>query len=136
MTHLSQKGLVNGMNKFSGYAAVALAGVVTAWLVEIYGARQGLALFGTTVILSGLMLAILMIKETRPWALAHVPCDSAQGTQPLPPSLGQAFLYASWQNRSLLALIQADLVEKFTDALVRWVRWLWACWHNGRKHLI
>ncbi len=128
MTHLSQKGLVNGMNEFSGYAAVALAGVVTAWLVEVYGARQGLALFGTVVILAGLILAILMIKETRPWALAHtstslsagVPFDSAQGTQPPPPSLGQAFLYASWQNRNLLALNQAGLVEKFTDALV-WI---------------
>jgi MFS family permease len=128
MTHLSQKGLVNGMNEFSGYAAVALAGVVTAWLVEVYGARQGLALFGTVVILAGLILAILMIKETRPWALAHtstslsagVPFDSAQGTSPQPPSLGQAFLYASWQNRNLLALNQAGLVEKFTDALV-WI---------------
>jgi MFS family permease len=118
MTHLNQKGLVNGMNEFSGYAAVALAGVVTAWLVEIYGARQGLALFGTIVILSGLILAILMIKETRPWALAHAPAVSA--TSMPPPSLGQAFLYASWQNRNLLALNQAGLVEKFTDALV-WI---------------
>ena len=118
MTHLSQKGLVNGMNEFSGYAAVALAGVVTAWLVEVYGARQGLALFGTVVILAGLILAILMIKETRPWALAHAPAVSATSTPP--PSLGQAFLYASWQNRNLLALNQAGLVEKFTDALV-WI---------------
>jgi MFS family permease len=144
MTHLSQKGLVNGMNEFSGYAAVALAGVVTAWLVEIYGARQGLALFGTVVILSGLILAILMIKETRPWALAHtvketppsLPLsgeelrESSHASCSSPdkgrlggvssPSLGQAFLYASWQNRNLLALNQAGLVEKFTDALV-WI---------------
>lgn len=118
MTHLSQKGLVNGMNEFSGYAAVALAGVVTAWLVEVYGARQGLALFGTIVILSGLILAVLMIKETRPWAVAHTPATSATPAPPL--SLGQAFLYASWQNRNLLALNQAGLVEKFTDALV-WI---------------
>ncbi|MBU0653587.1 MAG: MFS transporter [Gammaproteobacteria bacterium] len=152
MTHLSQKGLVNGMNEFSGYAAVALAGVVTAWLVDIHGARQGLFLFGSVVILAGLVLAILMVKETRPWALAHVketppgleetppnlPLSgeeqdaSATAVQERPspdkgrpggvssPSLGQAFLYASWQNRSLLALNQAGLVEKFTDALV-WI---------------
>jgi MFS family permease len=124
MTHLSQKGLVNGMNEFSGYAAVAVAGVVTAWLVEVYGARQGLFLFGSVVILTGLVLAILMVKETRPWALAHtpvsVPFDSAQGTGTAVPSLAQAFLYASWQNRNLLALNQAGLVEKFTDALV-WI---------------
>lgn len=116
MTHLNQKGLVNGMNEFSGYAAVALAGVVTAWLVSVYGARLGLFVFGTTVIVTGLMLAILMVKETRPWALAHI-----QGIKSAPsPSLGQAFWYASWQNRNLLALNQAGLVEKFTDALV-WI---------------
>ncbi|WP_242632946.1 MFS transporter [Thiothrix fructosivorans] len=116
MTNLNQKGLVNGMNEFSGYAAVALAGVVTAWLVEVYGARLGLFLFGTTVIVLGLLLAVLVIKETRPWALAHI-----QGIKPAPaPSLGQAFWYASWQNRNLLALNQAGLVEKFTDALV-WI---------------
>ncbi|UOG91942.1 MAG: MFS transporter [Candidatus Thiothrix sulfatifontis] len=119
MTNLNQKGLVNGMNEFSGYAAVALAGVVTAWLVGVYGARLGLFLFGTTVIVLGLILAVLVVKETRPWALAHVPFDFAQGTA-LQPALGQAFLYASWQNRNLLALNQAGLVEKFTDALV-WI---------------
>ena len=67
---------------------------------------------------------------------AGVPKVSTDGLCCTPTASGQAFLYASWQNRSLLALNQAGLVEKFTDALVRWVRWLLACWHNGRKHLI
>lgn len=116
MTHLSQKGLVNGLNEFSGYAAVAVAGVLTAWLVGVYGARWGLFMFGTMVIILGLVLAVLMVKETRPWALAH-----SQEIKPTPaPSLGQAFFYASWQNRNLFALNQAGLVEKFTDALV-WI---------------
>lgn len=117
LARLSQKGLVNGLNEFSGYAAVGLAGILTAWLVEIYGARQGLFLFGSVVIVAGLLIALLFIKETRPWALAHLP---TQTTSTPPPSLAQAFLYASWQNRRLLALNQAGLVEKFTDALV-WI---------------
>lgn len=116
MAQLSQKGLVNGLNEFSGYAAVGLAGILTAWLVDIYGARQGLFLFGSCVIVAGLLIAIFFIKETRPWALAH----TANTTATPAPSLAQAFLYASWQNRSLLALNQAGLVEKFTDALV-WI---------------
>jgi len=125
MTHLSQKGLVNGMNEFSGYAAVGLAGIVTAWLVDILGAREGLFIFGTAVILLGLVLAVLLVRETRPWALAHVPAitdaspDMADGLLN-GASLGQMFLYASWQDRRLLALNQAGLVEKFTDALV-WI---------------
>lgn len=125
MTHLNQKGLINGINEFSGYAAVALAGIITAWLVTMYDARQALFLFGTVVIILGLMLAIFLIRETRPWALAHA---AATQTSDLDnskesnahASLGKMFLYASWQNKRLLALNQAGLVEKFTDALV-WV---------------
>ena len=129
MTHLSQKGLVNGMNEFSGYAAVAVAGIVTAWLVEVYGARQGLFLFGTIVILLGLILAIIVVRETRPWALAHVSSaadrksdGNSVGNKGVADdaSLGKMFLYASWQDKRLLALNQAGLVEKFTDALV-WI---------------
>lgn len=125
MTHLNQKGLVNGMNEFSGYAAVAIAGVATAWLVSIYGARQGLFLFGTVVILLGLVLAVLLVRETRPWALAYastgtdLPGD-ADSAVSHDASLRQLFLYASWQDKRLLALNQAGLVEKFTDALV-WI---------------
>lgn len=117
MTQLTQKGLVNGLNEFSGYAAVAIAGIVTASLVDVYGAREGLFAFGSVVIVLGLLLAVVTVKETRPWALAH----ASSKTQQAPSlSLGAAFWYASWQNRSLLALNQAGLVEKFTDALV-WI---------------
>ncbi len=125
MTHLSQKGLVNGMNEFSGYAAVAIAGLVTAWLVSIYGARTGLFLFGTVVILMGLTLAILLVRETLPWALAHASTapdstqDAGKGVAH-DASLKKLFLYASWQDKRLVALNQAGLVEKFTDALV-WI---------------
>ena len=125
LTHLSQKGLVNGMNEFSGYAAVAIAGVVTAWLVGIYGARQGLFMFGTVVILMGLLLAVLLVRETLPWALAHASAaqdssqDAGKGVSH-DASLKELFLYASWQDKRLIALNQAGLIEKFTDSLV-WI---------------
>jgi MFS family permease len=115
MTQAQQKGLINGMNEFAGYAAVALAGVITASLVPLYGARWGLALFGSIVIGSGLLLALSFIRETRPWALSH-----SNLSAPARLSLRQAFSYASWQHRGLLALNQAGLIEKFTDALV-WI---------------
>jgi MFS family permease len=125
MTHLSQKGLINGMNEFSGYAAVAIAGILTAWLVDIYGARQGLFVFGSIVVLMGLTFAILLVRETLPWALAHAldARDSSQNANKdvsHDASLKKLFLFASWQDKRLVALNQAGLVEKFTDALV-WI---------------
>ncbi len=114
LTRPEQKGLVNGLNEFSGYAAVAVAGVITAWMAERWGARQGLALFGTAVICSGLLLAVLAIRETRPWAHAAGKRTEAKT------SLWRMFLLGSWENRTLMSLSQAGLVEKFADALV-WV---------------
>ncbi len=116
LARLNQKGLVNGINEFSGYAAVAIAGVITAYIVDFLGARQGLFIFGVVVIFLGLVSAIFSIKETMPWAKLHqvgvVPTEHQ--------SLGKLFIQASWHDKSLLSLNQAGLVEKFTDAMV-WI---------------
>jgi len=112
----TQKGLVNGLNEFSGYAAVGIAGVITAYFVNLYGAREGLFIFSTLVILTGLFLSVILVKNTMPWA--HLHQQSAPPSEPQ--TLGQLFKTASWNNPNLVALNQAGLVEKFTDALV-WI---------------
>jgi len=112
----TQKGLVNGLNEFSGYAAVGIAGVITAYFVNVYGAREGLFIFSSTVISLGLILSIFLVKNTMPWAELH-----QQGAAPSEhQTLVQLFKTASWSNPNLVALNQAGLVEKFTDALV-WI---------------
>lgn len=113
LTHARQRGLVNGFNEFAGYGGVAIAGMLSALAVHAYGARIGLFFFALTIIVLALMIALMAIQETRPWALLH------QGTSTIKPIGTRAlFGYASWENRSLLALNQAGLVEKFTDAIV------------------
>jgi len=116
----SQKGLVNGLNEFVGYAAVGIAGLVTAYIATRFGAREGLFYFSLSVISLGLVLAKLTIVETLPWAELHhsqVPNDSKTSETK---SLGQLFRLASLENKTLFALNQAGLVEKFTDAIV-WI---------------
>lgn len=115
LTHARQRGLVNGFNEFAGYGGVALAGIFSAVVVEAYGARLGLFLFSTAVIVSALVIAQILVRETRPWALLHLGDAS---TAPEPMAMRRLFGYASWGNRSLFALNQAGLVEKFTDAIV------------------
>jgi MFS family permease len=116
----TQKGLVNGVNEFSGYAAVGIAGVVTAYFVELWGAKEGLFIFSLIVILSGLLLAKLTIVETLPWAQLHVQQAQSSGHDTSHQTLGQIFRTASIENKPLVALNQAGLVEKFTDAIV-WI---------------
>lgn len=116
----TQKGLVNGVNEFSGYAAVGVAGLVTAYFVEWFGAKEGLFIFSLSVILLGLVLAKWTIKETLPWAALHHQIASQNGEVHSAKSLTQLFKMASWENDSLVAINQAGLIEKFTDAIV-WI---------------
>lgn len=115
LARLDQKGLVNGINEFSGYVAVAIAGIFTAYMVSLIGVRTGLFVFGFVVVFLGLTSSIFYIKETMPWAKHHhnqTP-DSNQ-------SLAELFIQASWHDKILLSLNQAGLIEKFADALV-WI---------------
>lgn len=113
LTRPQQKGLVNGLNEFSGYLAVAVAGVITGYLATAMGPRQGLFVFGLTVIIAALALVLLGVRETRPWAESGS-ASPEQGA----PSTGALFLRMSWGDKRLFAFCQAGLVEKFTDAII------------------
>lgn len=130
ITRLDERGLTLGLNEFAGYVGVALAGIVTAYLATVLGARTGLLVFGLAVILLALLLTQLWVRDTLPWAKAEA-ARHAQGasSQPLPryprnvstqPGSWEIFALMSWRDRRLAALSQAGLVEKFVDALV-WV---------------
>lgn len=130
MTRLEERGLTLGLNEFSGYVGVALAGIITAYMAAQFGARDGLLIFGLTVIVLALVLTQVWVRETRPWALAeaerHVPgmsqtiCPRYPTGMSAMPTTGEIFAVMSWRDKRLMALCQAGLVEKFVDALV-WI---------------
>ena len=122
-----QRGVTIGLNEFAGYAGVALAGIVTAYLAASIGARSGLLAFGLVVVLTGLALTLLWVKETLSGAGVQSPVRDRRAGHAHPtekavesPSLGQAFALMSWRDRRLAAISQAGHVEKFVDALV-WI---------------
>lgn len=129
ITRADQRGLTMGLNEFSGYIGVALAGVLTAYAAQALGARQGLLLFGLAVVLLALGLSVVWIKDTLPWARAEAaahkiapakyPPRYPQGV-PEHPRTAEVFAVMSGGDKRLAALSQAGLVEKFVDALV-WV---------------
>ncbi len=133
ITRADQRGLVIGLNEFSGYVGVAIAGVVTGYAASALGPREGLLWFGAAVIGLATLLAWLAVAETLPWAHAEVK-DHAAGaamsalrprySQGLSerPTTGEVFALMSWKDHRMAALCQAGLVEKFVDALV-WVFW-------------
>jgi MFS family permease len=132
LTRPDQRGLVIGLNEFSGYVGVAIAGVATGYAASLLGPREGLLWFGSIVIGLATLLAWLAVAETRPWAQAEVKQHAVPAAHPLRPrypsgvserpSTREMFALMSWRDRRMAALCQAGLVEKFVDALV------WAFW--------
>lgn len=117
LTRPDQRGVVIGLNEFAGYVGVALAGIATGHIATLMGPRTGLLVFGLTVIGLGLVLAVLFVRDTLPWARAEARLSPADADTP---STWEVFARMSWTDRRLAALCQAGLVEKFVDALV-WV---------------
>lgn len=129
ITRADQRGLTVGLNEFSGYVGVALAGIVTAYFAQTMGPRLGLLVFGLAAVVVALALTVLWVKDTLPWSLAEAAARKAAaprypGRFPTGvsdhPSTGEVFAVMSWRDRRLAAISQAGLVEKFVDALV-WV---------------
>jgi MFS family permease len=119
LTRRDQRGLTLGLNEFAGYVGLALAGVITAYLANTIGTRLGILIFGLSTIFSALFISLFWIKDTRPWIHLHSPIIETHTEKTLP-TTREIFWLMTWKNKSLMAICQAGLVEKFVDALV-WV---------------
>ncbi|MFA5170455.1 MAG: MFS transporter [Sulfuriferula sp.] len=130
ITRPDQRGLTIGLNEFAGYVGVAIAGILTGYMATIFGARQGLLIFGLTVIVLAIVLTLVWVKDTLPWAKAesarHAAGKSVGPTPRFPknisdnPTTWEVFTLMSWRDKRMAAVSQAGLVEKFVDALI-WV---------------
>lgn len=130
ITRTDQRGLTMGLNEFSGYVGMAVAGIVTGYMATAYGPRHGLFIFGIVVIVIALVLAAVWIRETLNWAKAEGARHAAgQAAGPKPrfpknisgqPTTREVFMLMSWRDKRMAAFCQAGLVEKFVDALV-WI---------------
>jgi MFS family permease len=130
LTRADQRGLTIGLNEFSGYVGVAIAGIITGYVAGDLGPRMGLFVFGAVVIASAILLTAVWVKETLPWAHKEAARHAAgKTTGPVPrypknisdqPGTWEVFTLMSWRDKRMAAISQAGLVEKFVDALI-WV---------------
>jgi len=130
ITRAEQRGLTIGFNEFAGYFGVAVAGVITAYLSQSLGVREGLMWFGMVVVLLALINSLTFVVDTLPWAKAEAAHHAAgKATGPVAkypknisdqPGTWEVFTLMSWRDKRMFAFSQAGLVEKFVDALI-WV---------------
>lgn len=130
LTRADQRGFTIGLNEFAGYVGVAIAGIVTAYMASAFGPRMGLFIFGAIVIAAAVLLTLIWVQDTLPWAKAESARHAAGNKQTLKPRFPQnisahpttweVFTLMSWRDKRMAAFCQAGLIEKFVDALI-WV---------------
>ncbi len=130
LTRPNQRGFTIGLNEFAGYVGVAIAGIATGYMASAWGPRMGLFIFGALIIVAALLLTLIWVQDTLPWAKAESARHAAGLHQTLKPrfpqnisahpSTWEVFTLMSWRDKRMAAFCQAGLIEKFVDALI-WV---------------
>lgn len=118
------RGHAMGLNEFSGYIGVAVAGVLTAYMAEYFEPKFAVFLFMVIVVWLGSFMAMTTIRGKSSESRAkNIKTDVTQ-------SIFEKIYYVSWQQKSLMALCQAGLVEKFVDAFI-WIFYPVYLYKNG-----
>ena len=81
ITRSDERGLTIGLNEFSGYVGVALAGILTGYAATALGPRLGLLVFGS-LWCAGLVLTLVWVRDTLPWAKAETARHARQPPAP------------------------------------------------------
>jgi MFS family permease len=111
-----RRGFALGINESAGYGGVALAAILSGWLASEYAARDVLVVGGALVAVVGLLVSVLLVRDTA----EHVALEQASarwdGTDAAPP-LRRAFADASYGDPSLRSASQAGFTNNLNDAV-------------------
>ncbi|MFC4360526.1 MFS transporter [Halobium salinum] len=115
------RGFAVGLDEAFGYGGVAVGSWVTGVVAAQYSLRPEPFYVLAGVVLVGLVVSVLFVEETLPYARAEAEAESEDGDgtdADLP--FRSVLKRATWGDRTLFAAAQAGSVEKFVDALV-WI---------------
>jgi MFS family permease len=113
------RGLALGINETAGYLGVAVTALLTGALATSYGLRPVPELLGLAYAVAGLLLTVLVVRDTG----AHAELERRHHPSPDPgtsPSLREIIAETSWRNRTAAGASQAGLVNNLNDGLT-WV---------------
>ena len=114
-----QRGLAAGINEFAGYGGVAVGGVVGGFLAAAQ-IRSDPAAFLLAIVLAGLLLSVLLTRETHEHARSEETAfqgTTKAGDRSESGRLRRSFIKATWGDRRLAVCSQAGLIEKFVDTM-------------------
>jgi MFS family permease len=111
-----RRGLALGLNEFAGYCAVGAMSWITGYIAGVHGLRPAPFYLGIVIAIIGLVVSLLFVRETRPYAHLEAAGTVAPASAPAP-SLGHVFYVTSLGNISLFAACQAGLVNNLNDGM-------------------
>jgi MFS family permease len=108
------RGFAVGVNEFAGYVAVGATAFLTGYLASRYGLRPVPFYLGIGYAILGLMLSVLLVRDTR----AHVRLELAGGEEQNETiRFWEVFALTSFRDRNLFAASQAGLVNNLNDGM-------------------
>jgi len=103
-----------GLNEFAGYFAVAISALATGYLASAYGLRPEPFYLGMGYAALGLLLSVLLVRDTRHHVGLEVAHHTA-GSETI--AFWEVFRRASFGDRNLFAASQAGLVNNLNDGM-------------------
>jgi len=117
-----RRGLAMGLNEAAGYVAVSLSALLTGYLASAYGLRPAPFVPGVVFALTGLLLSIIFVRDTRDHAQLEAELDTAGAAAHTKMagqrSFAEVLLLTSWRDRALFAVSQAGMVNNLNDGMI------------------
>jgi MFS family permease len=110
-----RRGLALGLNESAGYGGVALAAGLSGWLAGSFAARDVLVVGGAAIAVVGLLMSIVLVRDTEDHVALEQARDHTPGAEPA--ALRDMFADASYRDPALRSCSQAGLVNNLNDAL-------------------
>jgi MFS family permease len=115
----AKRGFAMGLNEAAGYVAVGLTALLTGYLASQYGLRPQPFYIGIFYTIAGLLLSVLIIKDTRKHA--HLESSrikiTSSGEVAHKPGLLWVFKETTFRNKNLFAVSQAGLINNLNDGM-------------------
>jgi len=108
------RGLAVGLNEFAGYLSVGVTAFLTGYIAAQYGLRPAPFYLGIAYGVLGLLLSVLIVRDTRQHVLLETGGKAAQEE---PPNFWKIFARTSYGDRNLFAACQAGLVNNLNDGM-------------------
>ncbi|MBZ0283368.1 MAG: MFS transporter [Anaerolineae bacterium] len=109
------RGRATGLNEFAGYLAMALSTAGAGWIAAQTALRPYPFYLGIVFAVSGLLLSLFFVRETRGHALQEAAQHHQTGEML---SFWRIFQRVSWQDKAFFSLSQGGLVNNLNDVVI------------------